>query len=190
MVPLNNIDIDIINSKTMSLCIPNEKDSKIFKYEIYGNKHFHLFGSIEISKPNNMIISFDIPVDNLFFIKIIVLNNCNKISNIYTRFYNHIPINLSRNLSMNIIKKNIINEKKIKVLYDSSNTDNDSNHESEGDETENEYNNESGNESNNIDSNNESGNESNNESGNELNNNDSDNESGNKSNNELNSKKE
>ena len=120
MVPLNNIDIEIVNSNIMNLYIPNEKDSKLFKYEIYGNKNFHLFGSIEISKTDNISISFGIPGDDLFFIKIIVLNNCNKISNVYTRFYNYIPLNLSRNLSMDILKKKTINEKKIKVIYDNS----------------------------------------------------------------------
>ena len=121
--PINNIDIEIINCKTMNLYIPNEKDSKLFKYEIYGNKNFYLYGSLEVSNPDNISISFGIPNDDLFFIKIIVLNNCNKISNIYTRFYNHIPLNLTRNLSMNILKKKPINEKKIKVLYDNVTSD-------------------------------------------------------------------
>ena len=148
MTPLNNIDIEIVNSNIMNLYIPNEKDSKLFKYEIYGNKNFHLFGSIEISKTDNISISFGIPSDDLFFIKIIVLNNCNKISNIYTRFYNHIPLNLSRNLSMNILKKKTINEKKIKVLYDNSNLS--------SDDSENDSNqiSESENESDNLDSDN------------------------------------
>ena len=131
----NNIDIDVISKNSvpiMSISLPKESDINMYKYEIYGNKNFYLFGSMDLKIATSLNISLEIPEDNIFFIKIVSFDKFKKISNIYFKFYNQINcINGDRNMRMNIMKKEKINKNKIleKNFSDSesNNEDSDSN---------------------------------------------------------------
>ena len=97
------ICINIIETKGIVEILFNKTKQKIM-YEIYGDMGFFYNGSVD-SLSYDTKIRFNIPIDNIIFVKFIEYDNCQKKDTHIRFFIKHHNKQIKKNVSMKITKK-------------------------------------------------------------------------------------